>query len=276
MYVIGLALAIVTIILMRSTTQKGDIAPFIMELPAYHMPSGKGLAVHLWDKIKHYLQKVFTVILASTVVIWFLSNFGWNWKMVEIDQSILASLGKFVQPLFTPLGFGSQLGGLGWVFAVAAIMGLIAKENVLAAFLTMAGVIFGMMQAGTLVNPEVLRPEIVAEIEALLASGEFGEEGYEVVAMIAATGISWEALVAFIVFNMSTIPCFAAVATARGELGKGRFVGTLLFWMATSYVASAITYTVLSWWWTSLVWLAVAFVAVLLIVIWNKKKAQNV
>ena len=273
MYVIGLALAVVTIILMRSTTQKGEIAPFIMELPAYHMPSGKGLAVHLWDKIKHYLQKVFTVILASTVVIWFLSNFGWNWKMTSIDKSILASVGQFVQPLFTPLGFGSQLGGLGWVFAVAAVMGLIAKENVLAAFLTMASVIVALATSGVLVNPDVLTPEILAELNALIEGGEFSEDGYEVVAMIAATGISWQGLIAFIVFNMSTIPCFAAVATAKGEIAKGKFRYTLLFWVVTSYLVTAITYTVLTWWWTALIWAAVAAVAIAGIVVYNKKKA---
>ncbi|MBQ8658652.1 MAG: ferrous iron transporter B [Clostridia bacterium] len=274
MYVIGLVIAVVTIILMRSTTQRGDIAPFIMELPAYHMPSGKGLMVHLWDKTKHYVKKVFTIILASTILIWFLSNFGWNWKMVDINESILASIGQFVQPLFTPMGFGSQLAGLGWVFAVAAVMGLIAKENVIAAFLTIAGVILSLVESGalTLVNPDVMSAEVLAELQALIKSGEFGEDGYEVVAMIAATGITWQGLIAFIVFNMSTIPCFAAVATARGELGKGKNTWfTLLFWILTSCLAASITYTVLSWWWTTFIWVAVAAAVIAAIVIWNKK-----
>ncbi|MBQ5927286.1 MAG: ferrous iron transporter B [Clostridia bacterium] len=272
MYVIGLALAVVTVILMRSTTQKGEIAPFIMELPAYHLPSGKGLAVHLWDKAKHYIQKVFTIILASTVVIWFLSNFGWNFKMTTIDESILSSIGKLMQPVFTPLGFGSQLGGLGWVFAVAAIMGLIAKENVLAAFLTVASVIVALVSSGALqfVNPDVLTPEVLANLSALIEGGEFGEDGYEVIAMIAATGISWQGLIAFIVFNMSTVPCFAAVATARGELGKGKFGWTIGFWLLTSYLASTVTYTVLSWWWSAFIWLALAIAIVVCIRKYNQ------
>ena len=274
MYVLGLVIAIVTVILMRSTTQRGEVTPFIMELPAYHAPSFKGLMVHVWDKTKHYVQKVFTIILASSILIWFLSNFGWDWKMCDIDQSILASIGKFVQPIFTPLGFGSQLQTFGWVFAVAAVMGLIAKENVIAAFLTMAGVILVAFKAdpSLLANSGLLSAEIIAELEALIASGEFGEEGYEVVAMAAATGITWQGLISFIVFNMATIPCFAAVAAARGELGKGKKTTmTLLFWLVTSFAAAAITYVVLSWWWTAFIVLAVAALAIYGIVLYNKK-----
>ena len=277
MYVVGLVIAVVTIVLMRSTTQRGEAAPFIMELPAYHAPSFKGLMIHLWDKTKHYVKKVFTIILASTILIWFLSNFGWDWKMCSIDESILASIGKFVQPIFTPLGFGSTLSAFGWVFAVAAVMGLIAKENVVAAFLTLAAVVVTAFNTDPtlLANSGLLSGEILAELEALIASGEFGEDGYEVVAMIAATGISWQALIAFIVFNMATIPCFAAVAAARGELGKGKKTTmTLLFWLATSYIAGTFTYTVLSWWWTAFIWAAVAAV-VIAIIVWRNKAAKK-
>ena len=171
------------------------------------------------------------------------------------------------------LGFGSQLGAFGWVFAVAAAMGLIAKENVIGAFLTMAAVILTAFQADPtlLANSGILSAEVIAELEALIASGEFGEDGYEVVAMIAATGITWQGLIAFIVFNMSTIPCFAAVAAARGELGKGKKIKmTVLFWVVTSYLATAITYVVLTWWWTVFIVLALAAVVVWLIVRSNK------
>ena len=277
MYVLGLVIAVVTVILMRSTTQRGEVAPFIMELPAYHAPSFKGLMVHLWDKTKHYIKKVFTIILASSILIWFLSNFGWDWRMTDIDHSILASIGKFVQPIFTPLGFGSQLGAFGWVFAVAAVMGLIAKENVIVAFLTMATVILTVFNTDPtlLANSGLLSAEVIAELEALIASGEFGEDGYEVVAMAAATGITWQGLIAFIVFNMSTIPCFAAVAAARGELGKGKNTKmTILFWLATSFIATAITYVVLTWWWTAFIWVAVAAACVALIV-WRNKSIDK-
>ena len=264
MYVIGIALAVITIILMRSTTQRGPVAPFIMELPEYRAPSFRNLMLHLWDKTKHYLEKAFTIILASTIVIWFLSNFGWDWKMCSINDSILASLGKFVQPLFTPLGFGSQLGVYGWVFAVAAIMGLIAKENVIAAFLTMASVLVGVFAQNpdVFVNPDVLTPEVLEKLTLLIQGGEFGEDGYEVIAMIAATGIDVAGLISFIVFNMATIPCFATVATAKAELGKNKIGKTILFWISTSYIASTITYLALA----GNMWILAIIIAVFVIV----------
>ncbi len=273
MYVLGMCVAVVSILVMRGTTQRGEIAPFIMELPEYRAPSPKGLTLLLWDKVKHYVEKVFTIILASTIVIWFISNFRWDWTLIsdpsQMNESILASVGKFMQPIFTPLGFGSQLGAFGWVFAVAAILGLIAKENVIAGFLTLSSVILTIftVQPDILLNAGVLSPEILSEIESLVASGQFGEEGYEVVAMIAATGIEWPGLISFIVFNMTTIPCFGAVATAKGELGKGNIKWTLLFWIATSFIASAITYvfcTMLATWST---WSIIVSVVIVVLIV---------
>ena len=235
MYVVGIVTAIVAVLLMRNSTLKGDPAPFIMELPAYHWPQFKSLMIHLWDKAKHFVKKAFTIILASTIVIWFLSNFGWNWQMVDgIDESILGSLGQLIQPIFTPLGFGSQLNALGWVFAVAAITGLIAKENVIATFITLGAVAVAYLHSGT-VDP------------ALLEAIEADEEGIEAtVAMIQATGITWQGCISFIAFNMLTIPCFAACATAKAELPKGQFKWTLLFWVVASFIGSAFIYSFLS------------------------------
>ncbi|MBO5714158.1 MAG: ferrous iron transport protein B, partial [Clostridia bacterium] len=127
MYVLGMVTAVVSILVMRSTTQRGEVSPFIMELPAYRLPSFHALMIHLWDKTKHYIEKVFTVILVSTIAIWLLTNFGWNWEFLmqevdgemvnlRIDESILGSIGMFIQPLFTPLGLGVQLNSHGWVF----------------------------------------------------------------------------------------------------------------------------------------------------------------
>ena len=249
MYLLGIVVALLSLLLMRNTTMRGEASPFIMELPIYHMPGFKNLMLHLWDKAKHFIQKAFTIIVASCIVIWFLTNFGWDWKYVgetAMDTSILASLGKLIQPLFTPLGFGAQLSADGWVFAVAAITGLIAKEDVIATFGVLA---------------------------ACISSGFLGatEDGiYEVGVMIAETGITIPALVSFIAFNMLTIPCFAAVAAAKGELGKGKFRWTLLFWLATSYIVSSMVYTIGEWWWTALIWAAVAAVVVLGIILYNK------
>ncbi len=256
MYLLGIVAAIVCVLLMRSTTMRGEVPPFIMELPAYHLPQAKNLMLHLWDKAKHFVKKAFTIILASTIVIWFISHFSWNWHYLEdaqMNESILAGLGGLLQPIFTPLGFGSQLGAYGWVFVVAAVTGLIAKENVIATFGTLA---------------------------ACIANGFVANEALEgvdsVVTMIGATGITVPALIAFIAFNMLTIPCFAAVATAKAELpNKKSFNMTLLFWVCTSYITATMIYLIGSWWWTVFIFAALIAVAVILIVLYNKGKLHR-
>lgn len=253
MYLLGIITAIVSVIVMKATTMKGEAAPFIMELPTYHAPQFKNLMLHLWDKAKHFIKKAFTIILASTIVIWFVSHFSFGWKFLtdaQMNESILAGIGQLIQPIFTPLGFGSQLNEWGWVFVVAAITGLVAKENVIATFGTLAA--------------------------CILASFEGGEQGLEAVAtLIAATGITIPALIAFIAFNMTTIPCFAAVATARAELNsKKKFHGTLLFWILTSYSISTMIYLIGTWWWTLFIFATVIAVAIAFVVLINKGKIK--
>ena len=262
MYLLGIVTAIVTVLLMRNTSLKGETPPFIMELPAYHAPQFKNLMAHLWDKTKHFVKKAFTIILASTILIWVLTHFDFSWHLLpdqEINQSILAQISKLVQPLFTPLGFGSQLGEYGWVFVLAAVSGLIAKENVISTFGTLAACLTAI-------------PAVAQRIGLANISSEAGVGAVK--AMIAATGISNAGLLAFIAFNMTTIPCFAAVATAKAELqDKNRYRRTLLFWLATSYVVAAMIYTVGIAWWTSFIWATVIAAVVTIIVLRNKKAA---
>ena len=278
MYLLGMVAAVLALLVMRSTTMRGETPPFIMELPTYHMPRFKNLMLHLWDKLKHYVKKAFTIILVSCIVIWFLSNFSWDWHCLvkeyvvfedgtfalasavaeipegaevvfmnaEMDRSILGSIGMLVQPIFTPLGFGSQLNAAGWVFAVAAVTGLIAKENVIATFGTLAACLAGV---------------VVGSEDGVM----------EVAAMISATGITVPALISFIAFNMTTIPCFAAVASAKAELREGTFKWTLVFWLVASYLISAIVYTIGSAWWSAFIWVAAAVGAGVLIALHNKK-----
>ena len=236
LYVFGMAMAVISVVVMRQTTMRGEAAPFIMELPDYHLPQFRSLMVHLWDKLKHYIKKAFTIIVASAIVIWFLSNFNWSWQMVGIEESILYSIGSFVQWVCTPMGFGLQLGTFGWVFVVAAVTGLIAKENVIATFYV-----------------------LVPAIGAVLPGWDDGESGIgAVVALMQSTGITWQALIAFTVFNMLTIPCFAAAATVRGETPKGKFKWTVAFWMLTSYLTATAVYLILTWWWTVFIVAALA------------------
>ena len=259
MYVLGIVTAVISVLAMRSTTLKGETPPFIMELPAYHPPRFKSLILLLWDKAKHFIKKAFTIILASTIIIWVLTHFDFSWKLLEddqINQSILAQLGMLFQPLFTPMGFGSQLGQFGWVFVVAAVTGLIAKENVIATFSTLAACL--MAVSGL-------------DFGDLAINAEDGIDAVR--AMIQATGITVPALLSFIAFNMTTIPCFAAVATAKSELiNKKTYNLTLLFWVATSYIVGAVVYTVGSWWWTAFIWALVAALAVVVIKLYNLRR----
>lgn len=256
MYLLGVTVAIIAIILMRGTTMKGESQPFIMELPNYHRPSFGSTMHLLWHKLSHFLKKAFTIILASQIVVWFLLNFTFDWQFIpahegvlDVDSSILAGFGHLLQPIFTPLGFGSQLGKNGWVFIVAAISGLIAKENVISTFGTLAACLVGA----------------AIDVEA--------DGGVEAVtAMMTSTGITAAGLIAFIVFNMTTIPCFAAVATAKGESpDKRTYHFTLLFWIVASVLAATTVYLIGSWWWTTFIIIAVIALAIILIKIINGK-----
>ena len=262
MYVFGVCTAVVCVLLMRNTTLKGKTPPFIMELPAYRLPAFKNLMLHLWDKTKHFVKKAFTIIFASTVLIWLFSHVSPSWKYLpdeEMQNSVLASIGMFLQPVFTPLGFGSQLGSFGWVFAVAAITGLVAKENVIATFTTLALCIGAYAGNGTEEGVEELAGLIdVIAVDSGISRGE----------LISA-------LIAFIVFNMTTVPCFAACATAKAELPKGKFRWTLLFWLSVSYIAGAMVYTVGAYVWPLAIWVAVIAAAVAGIIIYNKRKKNE-
>lgn len=291
MYLLGIIVAICSVLLMRSTTLKGETPPFIMELPSYHLPQFKNLMAHLWDKCKHFIKKAFTIILASTIVIWVLSSFSWNWEFlleevtdemvaaypaleglqgevinIRINESILGSLGMFFQPLFTPLGFGSQLNRNGWVFVVAAVAGLIAKENVIATFGTLASCL--VVSAGMDLGGPGAVAKILADVED---TGVLAAQ-----AMTVATGISTAGLLSFIAFNMTTIPCFAAVGTAKAELGdKKTFNWTLLFWIVTSYVVGSMVYTIGEFPWTIALWAVAVALTVVGVIYWNKLKNKN-
>ena len=129
-YFLGIFVAIITAIILKKTLFKGPISPFIMELPAYHLPRLKNTGLQLWDKLKGFIFRAATIIAGATVVIWFLANFSFNFQMVEANsaESILGVIGNFVKPIFVPLGFAS--GPDGWKAVVAILTGLLAKEMV--------------------------------------------------------------------------------------------------------------------------------------------------
>lgn len=226
-YIFGVIVAIAAVIVMNKTTQREKVPPFIMELPSYHLPQFQALALHVWDRGKHYIKKAFTIIFASTVIIWFLSSFTPDWRFIDaveelgVSDSILAHIGMILSPLFVPMGFGNvQGGGYGWAFSVASIQGIVAKENVVA---------------------------VLAQLAS--AVGKETEEGLEglnaIVSAANSNGgcINTASLIAFAVFNMTTIPCFASIGTAKGELSSKRdLTMTVLFWIVTSYLLGCLTY----------------------------------
>ncbi len=244
MYMLGILVAIVSVIVMNKTTQREKVPPFIMELPTYRTPQLKALTRHVYNKGKHFVIKAFTIILASTIVIWLLANFGWDWQMVDENGtgSILQSLGSFIQPLFTPLGFGVQAGEHGWTLTVASIQGIVAKENVTATAETLASII---------------------DVDGFTG-------------IVEAIGLSNAAVVAFSVFNLLTIPCFAAIATAKGELSNRKvYRWTIAYWFLLSYGLGALTYVSFAYVWTLAITIPVIALLIALLIIYDRHKKKQ-
>ena len=196
-YFVGIAAIICSGIILKKTKMfAGDPAPFVMELPAYHWPTVSNVLRSMWERGWSFIKKAGTIILLSTIVLWFLMRFGWvdgKFGMLEAEQlndSILASIGSVIAPIFAPLGWTKA--GEGWKMAVAAISGLIAKENVVATF----GMLFGFAEVA----------EDGTEIWGNLA---------QIMTPIAAYG--------FLVFNLLCAPCFAAMGAIKREMNNKKW-----------------------------------------------------
>ena len=199
-YFVGIAAIICSGILLKKTNLfAGDPAPFVMELPAYHMPSAGNVLRSMWERGWSFIRKAGTIILLSTIVLWFLQGFGWTdgrFGMLgegQLDSSLLAVIGGIFAPVFAPLGWGD------WKMTVAAVTGLIAKENVVAAF----GVLFGF--------------------------AEVAENGDEIWSVLGAS-MTGAAAYSFLVFNLLCAPCFAAMGAMKRELNSAKW-----FWAAVGY-----------------------------------------
>ncbi len=199
-YFVGIAAIICSGIILKKTKMfAGDPAPFVMELPAYHMPTAGNVLRSMWERGWSFIKKAGTIILVSTILLWFLMSFGWadgSFGMIEaeqLDSSILASLGSIVAPLFAPLGWGD------WKMAVAAVTGLIAKENVVGTF----GILFGF--------------------------AEVAEDGTEIWGQLAGS-MTAVAAYSFLVFNLLCAPCFAAMGAIKREMNNIKW-----FWFAIGY-----------------------------------------
>ena len=214
-YFVGIAAIICSgIILKKTTLFAGDPAPFVMELPAYHWPTVSNVLRSMWERGWSFIKKAGTIILMSTIVLWFLMNFGWvdgSFGMLEAEQlndSILASIGSVIAPLFAPLGWGD------WKMAVAAVSGLIAKENVVGTF----GILFGF--------------------------GEVAEDGAEIWGQLAGS-LSTVAAYSFLVFNLLCAPCFAAMGAIKREMNNTKWFFTAIGYQTLlAYVVSLCIYQI--------------------------------
>ncbi|MBO5279407.1 MAG: ferrous iron transport protein B [Lachnospiraceae bacterium] len=199
-YFVGIAAIICSGIILKKTKMfAGDPAPFVMELPAYHMPTVGNVLRSMWERGWSFIKKAGTIILLSTIVVWFTTYFGWvdgQFRMLEdmeMDSSILAMVGNAIAWLFIPVGWGE------WRSAVAAITGLVAKENVVGTF----GILFGF--------------------------AEVAEDGAEYWGTLSAS-MSATAAYSFLVFNLLCAPCFAAMGAIKREMNNAKW-----FWFAISY-----------------------------------------
>lgn len=199
-YFIGIAAIICSGIILKKTKMfAGDPAPFVMELPAYHLPTVVNVLRSMWERGWSFIKKAGTIILLSTIFVWFTTYFGWvdgQFRMLEdmeIDHSILAGIGNVLSWIFIPLGWGD------WKSAVAAITGLVAKENVVGTF----GILYGF--------------------------AEVAENGEEIWGTLA-TSMSAIAAYSFLVFNLLCAPCFAAMGAIKREMNNAKW-----FWFAIGY-----------------------------------------
>ena len=208
-YFVGIAAIIISgIILKKTKLFAGDPAPFVMELPAYHIPSVKGVLIHMWDRSKAFVRKAGTIIFLSSALIWFLSNFNFSLQMVETPDSILASIGRVIAPIFAPLGWGH------WEGAVGSFAGLVAKEN------------------------------LVSVMAILYGFAEVAENGDEMWSVFAQNFTMISAY-SFLVFNLLCAPCFAAIGAIRREMGSGKWTWIAIGYQCLfAYVVSLIIYQI--------------------------------
>ena len=192
-YFVGIAAIILSGIMLKKTRMfAGDPSPFVMELPAYHVPKTLNVLRSMWERGWSFIKKAGSIILLSTIFIWFTSNFGFvngGFTMLEesqLNESFLANLGSAIAPLFAPLGWGD------WQASVAAITGLVAKENVVATF----GILYGF--------------------------AEVAEDGLEIWGTLAAS-FTVAAAYSFLVFNLLCAPCFAAIGAIKREMNNAKW-----------------------------------------------------
>ncbi|MFR4985909.1 MAG: ferrous iron transport protein B [Lachnospirales bacterium] len=207
-YFLGIIMIMISgLILKKLKGFSGDTSPFIMELPKYHIPSAKTVLRHMWDRVKSFIIKAGTVIFAASIILWFLSRFNFNFKMVDVEESILANIGRIIAPIFAPLGFNN------WKAAVATINGLIAKEQLVSTY----GVLLGLGDGVTETDSG-----LITQISSMFTT-------------VSAYS--------FVAFNMLCAPCFAAVGAIKREMGNWKWTLIAISYQTlVAYLVSFVIY----------------------------------
>lgn len=207
LYLTGILMGICSALLLKNTIFKGKPNPFVMELPAYRLPSGKSVILHMWEKAKDFLVRAFTIIFIGTILLWILQSLDFGFHMVEDGaDSILAQIGKWVAPIFAPLGFGR------WEAVAALVTGLAAKEAVVSTFAVVTGaeaanlsaalaVLFTPLQAVSFLVFTLLYMPCVAAMAAVRR--ELGSLRHAVLAMAYQTAFAW--VIAFLVYSFGLL-----------------------------------------------------------------------
>jgi ferrous iron transport protein B len=211
LYVLGLLCAIVSGVLLRKTMFRGEPAAFVLELPPYRMPTARNCLMHVWERVRGFLVKAGTLILAMSIVLWFLESFGLSGGLHMVDdpaQSILGVIGTVISPVFAPLGFGS------WQAAVAILTGLIAKEAVVSSLCLLYG--FSTLDAGS-----------------------------AIAAALSSTFQTPVAAYAFLVFVLLYVPCIAAVSTLYKEMNSLKWTARSILWqICAAWLVSFLVYQI--------------------------------
>lgn len=205
LYFLGIIVAVLSGLLLKNTIFKGEPVPFVMELPAYRIPSRRSILIHMWEKGKDFIQKAFTVIFLATIIIWFLQSFNWSLNMVEdSSKSMLAYLGSRVAPIFKPLGFND------WRASTALITGITAKEAVVSTLSVLTG-------AAT--------------------DAQFSEILFTIFTPLSAF--------AFLTFTLLYMPCIAAFAAAKRELNSFKYAAlAAIYQTLIAYIAGMLIYQI--------------------------------
>nr|MBP8691796.1 ferrous iron transporter B [Sedimentibacter sp.] len=205
LYVMGIIVAILSGLLLKNTIFKGEPVPFVMELPAYRIPTRKNVLLHMWEKGKDFIQRAFTVIFLGTIIVWFLQSFNWSLHMVEDSStSILAYFGSLIAPIFLPLGFND------WRASTALITGLTAKEAVVSTLSVLTGAVTDVELSRALFT-------IFTPLSAFT----------------------------FLTFTLLYMPCIAAFAATRRELGSMKYAAlTALYQTSMAYVTGTLVFQI--------------------------------